>query len=134
VNTFSKVLVLSLAVLLCAAPAIMAQDAKQKADGPSPAEVEKAASDAAAKAQAAVQTAQTILGREGFSIYLGSAFAAGLVILGAAYGIGKIGSTAVDSMARQPEVAGNIQTAMIISAALIEGATFFALIVCLAKT
>ena len=61
-------------------------------------------------------------------IYLGSAFAAGLVILGAAYGIGRIGSTAVDSMARQPEVAGNIQTAMIISAALIEGATFFALL------
>ena len=67
-------------------------------------------------------------------ISFGSAFAAGLVILGAAYGIGKIGSTAVESMARQPEVAGNIQTAMIISAALIEGATFFALIVCLATT
>ena len=67
-------------------------------------------------------------------IYLGSAFAAGLVILGAAYGIGRIGSTAVDSMALQPEVAGNIQTAMIISAALIEGATFFALLICLIKT
>jgi F-type H+-transporting ATPase subunit c len=57
-----------------------------------------------------------------------------MVILGAAYGISRIGSTSVDSMARQPEVAGNIQTAMIISAALIEGATFFALIVCLART
>jgi F-type H+-transporting ATPase subunit c len=66
-------------------------------------------------------------------IYLGGAFGAGLVILGAAYGIGKIGSCAVESMARQPEVAGNIQTAMIISAALIEGATFFALIVCIMK-
>ena len=65
-------------------------------------------------------------------IYLGGAFGAGLVILGAAYGIGSIGSKAVESMARQPEVAGNIQTAMIISAALIEGATFFALIVCIA--
>ena len=64
-------------------------------------------------------------------IYLGGAFGAGLVILGAAYGIGKIGSAAVESMARQPEVAGNIQTAMIIAAALIEGATFFALIVCM---
>ncbi len=64
-------------------------------------------------------------------IYLGGAFGAGLVILGAAYGIGKIGSSAVESMARQPEVAGNIQTAMIIAAALIEGATFFALIVCM---
>ena len=57
-----------------------------------------------------------------------------MVILGAGMGIGKIGSCAVESMARQPEVAGNIQTAMIISAALIEGATFFALIVCIAKT
>ncbi|HEX4148741.1 MAG TPA: ATP synthase F0 subunit C, partial [Pirellulales bacterium] len=50
---------------------------------------------------------------------------------GAAAGIGRIGSSAVESMARQPEVAGSIQTAMIISAALIEGATFFALIVCM---
>lgn len=54
-----------------------------------------------------------------------------MVILGAGYGIGKIGSAAVESMARQPEVAANIQTAMIVSAALIEGATFFALIVCM---
>lgn len=64
-------------------------------------------------------------------IYLGGAFGAGLVILGAGMGIAKIGSAAVESMARQPEVAGNIQTAMIIAAALIEGATFFALIVCM---
>jgi F-type H+-transporting ATPase subunit c len=66
-----------------------------------------------------------------FSMNLGSAIGAGLVILGAGFGIGKIGSSAVESMARQPEVAGNVQTAMIISAALIEGATFFALIVCM---
>ncbi|MGD9721738.1 MAG: ATP synthase F0 subunit C [Pirellulales bacterium] len=61
----------------------------------------------------------------------GAALGAGLVILGAGFGIGKIGASAVESMARQPEVAGNIQTAMIIAAALIEGATFFALIVCM---
>ena len=67
----------------------------------------------------------------GFSIFLGGAFGAGLVILGAGMGIGRIGASAVESMARQPEVAGNIQTAMIISAALIEGATFFGLIVCM---
>ena len=70
-------------------------------------------------------------GSSGFSIYLGGAFGAGLIILGAGFGIGRIGSSAVESMARQPEVATNIQTAMIISAALIEGATFFALIVCM---
>jgi len=64
-------------------------------------------------------------------IHLGGAFGAGLIILGAGAGIGKIGSSAVESMARQPEVATNIQTAMIIAAALVEGATFFALIVCI---
>ncbi len=65
------------------------------------------------------------------AVYLGGAFGAGMVILGAAYGIGSIGTKAVESMARQPEVAGNIQTAMLISAALIEGATFFALVICM---
>ena len=67
----------------------------------------------------------------GFSMNLGAAFGAGLVIIGAALGIGRIGGQAVESMSRQPEAAGNIQTAMIIAAALIEGATFFALIVCM---
>jgi F-type H+-transporting ATPase subunit c len=67
----------------------------------------------------------------GFSMNFGAAFGAGIVILGAGFGIGRIGAAAVESMSRQPEVAGNIQTAMIISAALIEGATFFALIVCM---
>jgi F-type H+-transporting ATPase subunit c len=55
--------------------------------------------------------------------------AVGLVIIGAALGIGNLARGAVESMARQPEIAGNIQVAMIIAAALIEGATFFALIV-----
>ncbi|MGO8691083.1 MAG: ATP synthase F0 subunit C [Thermoguttaceae bacterium] len=64
------------------------------------------------------------------SLLLGGAFGAGIVILGAGLGIGRIGGAAVESMARQPEVAGSIQGAMIISAALIEGVTFFALIVC----
>ncbi len=63
----------------------------------------------------------------------GAAFGAGLVLVGAGYGIGKIGSSAVESMARQPEVAGSIQTAMIITAAMIEGVTLFALIVCIVK-
>ena len=65
------------------------------------------------------------------SMNLGAAFGAGLVIIGAALGISRIGAAAVESMSRQPEVAGQINTAMIISAALIEGATFFALIVCM---
>src|SRR3954467_7262646 len=61
---------------------------------------------------------------------LGSALGAGIVLLGAGFGIGRIGGSAVESMARQPEVADKIQGAMIVSAALIEGATFFALLVC----
>jgi F-type H+-transporting ATPase subunit c len=68
-----------------------------------------------------------------YNLLAGAAVGAGLIIIGAGLGIGKIGSSAVESMARQPEVAGSIQTAMIIAAALIEGATFFALIVCIAK-
>ncbi len=64
-------------------------------------------------------------------IHFSAAIGAALTIIGAGWGIGRIGQAAVEAMARQPEVAGNIQTAMIISAALIEGATFFALIVCL---
>ena len=63
--------------------------------------------------------------------HLGGAIGAGLVIMGGAAGIGRIGGSAVESMARQPEAAGQISTAMIITAALIEGATLFAVIVCL---
>jgi len=96
-----------LILLLMAAPAL-AQDDAAPADG------------------AAVATASP-----GFSMNLGAAIGAGVVILGAGLGIGRIGGQAVEGMSRQPEAAGNIQTAMIISAALIEGATFFALIVCL---
>ena len=59
------------------------------------------------------------------------AIGAGLAIVGAGLGIGKLGSAALESMARQPEVANNIQTAMIIAAALIEGVTLFALVVCM---
>jgi len=70
-------------------------------------------------------------GGGGVNMNLGAAVGAGLVILGAGFGIGRIGGSAVEGMSRQPEAAGNIQTAMIISAALIEGATFFALIVCM---
>ncbi len=57
------------------------------------------------------------------------AIGAGLVIIGAGVGIGLLAKGAVESMSRQPEIAGNIQTAMIIAAALIEGVTFFALVI-----
>jgi F-type H+-transporting ATPase subunit c len=60
---------------------------------------------------------------------LGGAIGAGLAIIGGAAGIGRIGGSAVESMARQPEASGQISTAMIITAALIEGATLFAVVV-----
>ena len=58
-----------------------------------------------------------------------AAIGAGLAVLGAALGIGKIGSSAMESIARQPEAAGQIQTAMIIAAALIEGVALFGVVV-----
>lgn len=63
--------------------------------------------------------------------YLAAGLGAGLVILGAGYGIGRLASAAMDASGRQPEVAGAVRTSMIISAALIEGATFFALAICI---
>ena len=56
---------------------------------------------------------------------------AGIVILGAGLGIGKIGAAAMESIARQPEAVSDIRMSMIIVAALIEGAALFAIVVCL---
>jgi len=64
-------------------------------------------------------------------IAFSGAFGAAVTILGAAFGIARIGSSAVESMARQPEAADAIRGALLLAAALIEGATFFALIVCI---
>ena len=100
------VALLFIVALVCAPCAVFAQDAS-------------AATDAVASSSVDLH-----------SLY---GIGAGIVLLGAALGIGRIGSSSVESMARQPEVAGKINTAMIISAALIEGVTFFALIVCMLK-
>jgi F-type H+-transporting ATPase subunit c len=62
---------------------------------------------------------------------IGAGIGAALTLIGAGYGLGRIGSSALESMARQPEVAPRIMTAMIIIAAMLEGATFFSLIVCI---
>jgi F-type H+-transporting ATPase subunit c len=117
VNKLAKIMVFCWAIML-AAP-VMAQE-----EGV-PSEEQQAALNTAATNQAKVAWADNA------NANFGAAFGAGLVIIGAAWGIGTIGSRAVESMARQPEAAGSIQTAMIIAAALIEGATFFALIVCM---
>ena len=59
-----------------------------------------------------------------------AAIGAGLAVLGAGLGIGLIGKGAVESMARQPEAAGNIRGSMILTAAFVEGAALFAIVVC----
>lgn len=61
---------------------------------------------------------------------IGASLGAGIIVLGASQSIGKIGSTALDSIARQPESAGDIRSGMVVAAALIEGVSFFAIIVC----
>lgn len=60
---------------------------------------------------------------------MGAAVGAGLALLGLGLGIGRIGGQAVEGMARQPEIAGRIQTAALILAALIEGAGLFAIVI-----
>ena len=122
-----RIAVMAVAILLTTGFVAMAQeggDSHKEGDGPAnvpdTAEQGDGADAAAADAHVAVPL-----------ISFGGALGAGVVILGAGLGIGKIGASAVESMARQPEIAGNIQTAMIIAAALIEGVTFFALIICI---
>lgn len=61
---------------------------------------------------------------------MGAALGAGLAAIGAGIGIGKIGASAMEAIARQPEAVGDIRSNMIVSAALIEGVAFFAVIVC----
>ena len=73
----------------------------------------------------AVEVANTFLNNG----LLGAGLGAGLILIGAGLGIGLIGGRAMEGMARQPEMAGNIQTAAIILAALIEGAALFALVI-----
>jgi len=94
-------------VLLTAAP-VMAQEGEDETVGGAP---------------AASATGSSLISFSG-------AFGVGLTVIGAAYGIGRLAGSALESMARQPEVAGNIQIAMIIAAALIEGFTFYALFIC----
>ena len=62
---------------------------------------------------------------------VGAAIGAAIAAIAAAFGIGKIGRSTMEAIARQPESAGNLRTAMIIAAGMIEGAALFAIIVCL---
>lgn len=62
---------------------------------------------------------------------MGAGIGAGIAAIGAGIGIGNIGRGALESMARQPEIGGDIRTNMIIAAALVEGVAFFAIVICL---
>lgn len=61
---------------------------------------------------------------------IGAVLGSAIIVVAASYGISKIGTTALESIARQPESAGDIRSGMVVSAALIEGVSFFAIIVC----
>jgi F-type H+-transporting ATPase subunit c len=60
----------------------------------------------------------------------GAAIGAGLAVIGAGFGIGRIGGSAMDAIARQPEAQGKIQSTMLIIAALVEAVALFALVIC----
>ena len=72
----------------------------------------------------------SLLAAEGLA-QLGCSLGAGIAVIGAGLGIGKIGGSAMEAIARQPEASGDIRMNMIIAAALIEGVALLAVVVCL---
>jgi F-type H+-transporting ATPase subunit c len=80
-------------------------------------------------AQEAVTSGFDVLGKG-----LGAGIGAGLAVIGGGLGIGRLAASAMEGTARQPEATGDIRLGMIIAAALIEGFTFFAIVVCLLLT
>lgn len=68
---------------------------------------------------------------EGMIAHFAAGIGASMTVIGAGYGISRLAESALEGMARQPEAAGDIRTAMIIAAALIEGVTFFSLVICI---
>lgn len=82
-----------------------------------------------ALAQGAADAARAVPDYAPIGKGLGAGLAAGLAVMGGGPGIGRIGGSAVEAIARQPEAAGPIGTNMILTAALVEGATLFAVVV-----
>ena len=66
--------------------------------------------------------------------YIAAGLGAGLAVIGAGIGIGKIGQASLEATGRQPSITGDARTTMIIAAALVEGVTLFALVICLLMT
>ena len=119
-NKFVKITVICFVLFATFAPAIALA-----ADAAAPAGDAKAV-----RALSLAQGAGDWYTAKGQYALAAAAIGVGLVIVGAGWGIGRIGSAAVESMARQPEYGDNIRIAMIIAAALIEGAALFALVIC----
>ena len=78
-----------------------------------------------------VEMVSSLFGGGSTAAHFASGIGAGLCMIGIAYGISRIAAQAMDGTARQPEAGGAIRTSMIIAAALIEGAGFFSLIICI---
>ena len=116
----NRVILLSLVVLVFLAAPLMAQP---HAAGTTP-------GTESAKVQAADKAGARTFDSPG-AAFFGAAIGAGLVLIGGGLGIGRIGGSAADSIARQPEASGSITGVALITAAMIEGATLFAVVVCL---
>jgi F-type H+-transporting ATPase subunit c len=116
----NRVILLSLVVLVFMAAPLMAQP---HAAGAAP-------GTEAAKVQAAEKAGARTFDSPG-AAFFGAAIGAGLVLIGGGLGIGRIGGSAADSIARQPEASGSITGVALITAAMVEGATLFAVVVCL---
>jgi F-type H+-transporting ATPase subunit c len=90
-----------------------------------------ATSSVFAQGAAAAVTAAPVADFKGMGVGIGAGIVGGLAVLGAGLGIGKIGASANESTARQPEMGGRIFTNMILTAALVEGVALFAVVVSL---
>ena len=116
----NRVILLALVALVVLASPLMAQP---HGAGATPA-------TETAKVQAADKGGARTFDSPG-AAFFGAAVGAGLVLIGGGLGIGRIGGSAADSIARQPEASGSITGVALITAAMIEGATLFAVVVCL---
>ncbi len=96
-----------------------------------PAQAAPEAAEAAEAAPAAVAGTSWVFPQGNQVAWFGAAIGAGLVVMGAGRGIGNIGSSATESIARQPEAGGQIFTSMLLSAALIDGVALFGVVVTL---
>lgn len=86
---------------------------------------------ASAAAPALAQGAPAVADYKGMGVGIGAGIVGGLAVIGAGLGIGRIGASANESTARQPEMGGRIFTNMILTAALVEGVALFAVVVSL---